>query len=258
VDALLAVNIGNTRVGLGVFDLSASRALPRPEPAGSFPLPQSGPFSPSFEPGRPVRTALVASVNPPCDGPVLDWIRRELGAKPLRFPQDVPAAVKTRYHPPDAPGADRLANAVAASEELKKTCVVVDAGTAITVDAVSGDGPELLGGAILPGIELAATALSQGTALLPEVRNADPGPAIGTSTRSAISSGILRGLAGAADRLVADIRRELGADAPVLATGGDAARLAALCTTDMQVRPYLTLVGLAVPYLRHAGGAPDA
>lgn len=256
--SFLAVSIGNTRVGLGVFDLSAGGALPRPGTAGSFPLPQSKPFSPPFQPGQPVGAAVVASVNPPCEGPVLEWIEREFGAKPLCFPRDVPAPIENRYDPADALGADRLANAIAASEELEETCLVVDAGTAMTVDAVSADGPEILGGAILPGIALSAAALSRGTALLPVFEITDMGPAIGTSTRTAMSSGVLRGLAGAIDRLVADIWKELGADTPVLATGGDASRFAALCTTDMQVRPHLTLVGLAVAYLRHARGAPAA
>lgn len=175
----------------------------------------------------------------------------------LRFPQDVPPLIENQCRPPDATGADRLAAAVAAHAEFGPPCIIVDAGTAITVDAVGGDPPAFLGGAILPGIRLAADALARSTALVPEIPHLSPGPAIGISTADAVASGVLRGLAGAVDRIIADVTSELSGSAPVITTGGNADLLSALCRTEMQVRPHLVLTGLAVAYFGLGARAPE-
>ena len=161
--------------------------------------------------------------------------------------------MENRCQPPEAVGADRLANAVAAYDELRATCLIVDAGTAATIDAVSAGGPAFLGGSILPGIGLAAHALAKGTALLPSLAVRELGPAIATSTTAAITSGVARGLAGAVDRLVSDMATELGGCEHVILTGGDADRLAGLCNTPMALRPLLTLRGLALAWLARDG-----
>ncbi len=246
MSSLLTASIGNTRVALGMFDLPIAGPSPQPVLAASFPLFEAEAFSPEFQPAGPVAAAVLASVNPPHDAAVEAWIARRFGVKPLRFPDDVPLLIENRCKPPEAVGADRLANAIAAWHEFGTSCVIVDAGTAVTVDAVSADGPAFCGGAILPGLALWTRTLARSTALLPESRLEESGPAIGRSTLSAISSGTLRGLAGAIDRLVADIARELGGCGHVIITGGDAQRLAPFCKTDMTIRQHLTLTGLAL------------
>jgi len=255
VSALLAVSIGNTRVGLGVFAGPAVEGPPLPDVTVSVPLPQGGAFSPEFEAGTAVDAAVVASVNPPATAPVLDWIAASFDVDPLLFPRDLPPGLANRCDPPDAVGADRLANAVAAYDEFRTTCIVVDAGTAITVDVVSADGPAFLGGAILPGPALAARALSQGTALLPELALTDTAAAVGASTAAAVSSGVLRGLAGAADRLISDIRDEVGICEHTVVTGGDADWLMRYCEAMLAARPHLTLSGLAAAYRAHGPGS---
>ena len=216
-------------------------------------MPDAGPFHLDFEAAESVDAAIVASVNPPCERPVLEWIAERYGVEALHFPADVPLPMKNLCQPPEAAGADRLANAVAAYDEFKADCVIVDVGTAATVDAVSASGPAFLGGSILPGAGLAAHALAKGTALLPNLAVREPGPAIATSTTGAITSGVARGLAGAVDRLVSDMADELGGCEHVLLTGGDADRLALLCKTPMIARPHLALQGLALAWAAHAG-----
>lgn len=250
MDALLAVNIGNSRVGLGLFDLARSRApLPRPDSATSVPVGDPDEFSPDFETDAEPTACVLASVNPRVEAAVVGWTRARFGVPVRRFPDDVPAPCPSAYRPPESAGADRLANAVAAFAEQRRACIVVDAGSAITVDAVADDGT-FLGGAILPGPVLAARALASQTALLPECEPRDEGAPIGASTGEAIRSGILRGAAGAVDRLVADVGAELGGGPPAVLTGGAAPILQRLCRTEWVVRPHLTLSGLALAALR--------
>lgn len=249
--ALLAVTIGNTRLGLGCFELPAPAHPRRPAWAAWLPLPRTRSFNPRLPPCEGVEAVVLASVNPQHSAAVTSWILRRFGLRPLTFPDDVRPPITNRCRPPGAVGADRLAAAVAAWSEFRSACIIIDAGTAVTVNAVSADGA-FIGGAILPGAALAAEALAAGTALLPSVKARASPRAIGRSTRAAISSGTLRGLAGAVDRLVADFRRELPGAEHVVITGGDAGLLARFCRTPMCHRPSLVLCGLAVSYLSAA------
>jgi len=135
---------------------------------------------------------------------------------------DLPLEVKTEQ--PDRVGIDRLAAATAASRLVspKKGCVVIDCGTAASVDMVSVD-RQFLGGAILPGPALLSRSLADGTSLLPEVsslgRGAAP-PMPGRSTNSAIAAGVGFGIRGAVCRLVDEARRDLGPEAEIFLTGG--------------------------------------
>jgi type III pantothenate kinase len=247
MNRLLAINVGNARVGLGLFDLSDAGPVPDPKYASAVPAPSAERFAPYLPDGADPDAVLLLSVNPAGAALVADWVRERFGVDPLLFPRDIPAPIANRYEPPVAVGADRLANAAAAYAELRAACIVVDAGTAVTVDAVSAEGA-FQGGAILPGAVLMARALTEGTALLPELELAGTESAIGRSTAAAMSSGVLRGLAGAIDRLIADAREELGGAEHVLITGGDAERLRGLTATRMDHRPHLGLAGLALAY----------
>ena len=135
---------------------------------------------------------------------------------------DFPLGVKTDQ--PDRVGIDRLAAATAASHLVssKNGCIVIDCGTAASVDMVASEG-QFLGGAILPGPALLARSLADGTSLLPEVSSlghASPPPMPGRSTNNAITAGIGFGIRGAVCRLVDEARRELGPEADIFLTGG--------------------------------------
>ena len=135
---------------------------------------------------------------------------------------DFPLGVKTDQ--PDRVGIDRLAAATAASHLVssKNGCIVIDCGTAASVDMVASEG-QFLGGAILPGPALLARSLADGTSLLPEVSSlghASPPPMPGRSTNNAIAAGIGFGIRGAICRLVDEARRDLGTEADIFLTGG--------------------------------------
>lgn len=155
-----------------------------------------------------------------------------------------------RYDNPHEVGADRIANAVAAYERVGGAVIVVDFGTATNFDVISSDGA-YLGGAIAPGVETSAEALFTKAARLSKVDLEPPARAIGTNTRASIQSGLMLGEAAMVDGLVRRVWSELGAETPVIATGGLAPRMAPLCETVSEVDVDLTLEGLRIVFERN-------
>ena len=153
--------------------------------------------------------------------------------------------IRVAWEHPETVGIDRLASATAAYHRHRHAAIVVDVGTAITVDAVSSEGT-YLGGAIAPGLRLALKALSQGTNLLPDVALVSPEHAIGTSTPECLLSGVVYGSAGLADALVRGMNATLGGEARIIGTGGDIDRIAPISETIEEVDPYLVLRGLRI------------
>lgn len=193
-------------------------------------------------------TVIVASVNPPALAR-LAALAAGKGAGALRVAgTGFPIPLRTDVEAPERVGTDRLLGALAAYARAGGACITVDVGTAVTVNAVRADGV-FLGGAILPGPDLMARALADGTAQLPPVDLPADAPPVGRSTEQAIAAGVLVGAAGAVAALVAGARRSVGPDAPVLVTGGGAGRLVAHLPADCrQVVPDLVLEGLVIAY----------
>lgn len=156
-----------------------------------------------------------------------------------------------RIDNPKEVGADRLVNAVAAFDRYRKTCVVVDFGTAITYDVVSDTG-EYLGGIITPGVEISLDALYERAAKLPKVELVAPRGVIGKSTVEAVRSGVAHGFAGQLEGIVRRLRAELGAGTPVIATGGLARVVVPFASHAVDaVDDHLTLTGLRLIYARN-------
>jgi len=192
--------------------------------------------------------SVVPSVERVFNGTML----RVTGRSPVAIGPNSPLGFKAKYHPLSSLGRDRLAAASGAVELTGVPVIIVDFGTAITVDAVSRKGV-FLGGAIAPGPGLSAAALARGTARLPLSRLSPPDRAIGRSTKECLSSGIVIGLASLADGLVARIIREMGEKrVPVLATGGAARLIAPYSKTMRRVIPGLVLMGIRVVAQRTA------
>jgi type III pantothenate kinase len=164
--------------------------------------------------------------------------------------EGVKLGMPIRTDNPREVGADRLMNAVAAFEQVRGACVVVDFGTSINYDVVSQDG-EYLGGAIAPGVQISMDALTQRAARLVKVEIEAPASAIGRSTQAAIRSGIVYGFAGQVDGIVSRIREELGVEAKAIATGGLAEAIAPFCDEIDEVDDLLTLNGLRIVWERN-------
>jgi len=194
---------------------------------------------------------IVASVVPPVDGAVRKGLQRAFGMKPEFVTAQSRLGIKVRIKKPAQVGADRLANAVAAMEFYGAPSIVVDLGTGTTFDVVDKNGA-YCGGAILPGLGISLRALHDFTAKIPLVQFEPVHYAIGRTTEEAVRSGVYHGAIGTVRELLSEIRGELGALAPAVATGGWC-RVFKGTRLFPHIEPDLTLKGLALIWRnRHA------
>lgn len=246
---LLVIDIGNTNIVMGVYDgnrlidswrVRTERNMTEDE----FHLLASGLFSRAGIDTEAIRETIIASVVPPMVNILDAFCRRYLHQAPHWVEAKTFKGMPIRYKNPSEVGADRIVNAVAAYERYRCALIVIDFGTATTFDVISHDGA-YLGGAISPGIMIAAEALFQKASKLPRVELlCSPESAIGTDTASSMQSGILFGYAGLVDGMVERIQTELPSKAKVLATGGLAPLIAGISRSIESVEPDLTLEGL--------------
>jgi type III pantothenate kinase len=189
------------------------------------------------------REAIICSVVPGATARIAQALRHG-GLRRVRVVgRDVKVPLKNRYKHPKQVGQDRLVGAYDAWRRYRTDCIVVDFGTAITIDLVTRTG-EYLGGAIAPGLELSLEALASRTALLPRVGLRAPSGALGRDTASSIRAGIVYGAAALCDGLVGRLKRRYAPRATVVATGGSSRFLARYATSIHHVRPFLVLEGL--------------
>jgi type III pantothenate kinase len=249
---LLAVDIGNTNITIGVFDGSKMKATWRvatgvhrmPDEYASLMLHL---FEHEGIAASKITDTILCSVVPPLTGVFEEMCRHYLKVSPILVEAGVKTGVRISMDNPKEVGADRIVNAVAAHQLYGGAVIVIDLGTATTFDAVSKEG-DYLGGAIAPGIAIATEALFARTAVLPRVELTHPKRAIGRNTVAAMQSGIVFGYAGLIEGIVARIKEELGGKAKVVATGGYAELLARETPAIDEVNPDLTLIGLRLIY----------
>lgn len=206
--------------------------------------------------------AVVAEFGPAWAGiccvagaAVLERVEAVLGDLPRQrlTAQAQGHGIVNRYERPESLGADRYAGLIACRRGGRAPCVVVSAGTALTVDALAGDGV-FLGGMILPGAALMRRALAEGTAAVPEA--AGQWQAFPRCTADAVATGILAGHAGAVAALRQRLAEAFGREVPVVLSGGDAEALAGHLPGPVEVVPNLVLEGLL--WLARDLGAPGA
>ncbi len=278
---LIAVDVGNSRIKLGLFRQTVAIGLPEPEatlhltgrlpefdqldawlaalvvpPGHHVPMvggkPPEGGTTSAGNIG-PLRWH-IGSVNRPAASRLIDWLRdhRPDDEIVLLTSGDLPLVVKLPR--PDMVGVDRLLDALAANRLRTpgRPAVVVDVGSAITVDLVDADGA-FRGGAILPGIAMSARALHEFTDLLPQIdmaELAEPPPALGTATVAAMRSGLFWGAVGSVRHLVEQLTGghhvPMVGDAEVFLTGGAGPVVAQLMGTSARYVPHLTLAGIAL------------
>jgi type III pantothenate kinase len=254
----LAVDVGNTRIKFGVFERTDSKSSKVELPLCIASMAVSvneeldwGQVTVHFEEwGANLTRAAVAGANPAGVEKVLSGWPDGIWPEPVavRRAAELPLRVNAEY--PEKVGIDRLLDAVAANvlRPPADPAVVVDAGTATTINFISAEGA-FEGGAILPGLELGARALHQYTALLPlvDVQSLllNPVAALGRNTPGAISSGLWYGQIGAIREIVARLAESVGRPPLVLVTGGNARWLAPALGGDVRCEPDLALRGLA-------------
>lgn len=243
---LLAIQVGNTRVQLGRFaadGLEESLRLPKGDLAAIV-----AEVTRLWEGmrGEPQAAIALASVNEKTAQPLESMLEDQLGIEVYRIGDDIPVPIGESLDPETIVGVDRLLNAAAAWDKLKQACVVVDAGTAVTVDFVDGHGT-FHGGAIAPGLALQLKALHDYTDALPSIEFRTPSDdAFGRNTVEAMLRGVYEGVRGLVWRLVERYSEAYGAYPLVIATGGDAEALFGHDELVNRIVPDLTLQGMAV------------
>ena len=243
----LAIDVGNTNIHIGTFENGALRATYTVKIESPQTLQENIEKAANPHVFRGADAIVVASVNPPVEKSFTEYIKRDAKIPPLRIGKDIPISIPVLTDNPEKVGTDRLVNAIAAFERTKNWTVVVDAGTAITIDGIDNNGA-FLGGVIAPGMGIASKALHRYTALLPDIQPQKPENVLGKNTAQALHAGIYWGTVGMIRYLVDMICNEMGNTPTVLATGGDATALAREIPTITTVLPDLTLEGIGLVY----------
>jgi type III pantothenate kinase len=259
---LLAADVGNTEIVLGVFDGTELRHTWRlstrsEQTSDELALQLAGLLEHrALDLRRDVTGLCVASVVPDLTSAFREMAADSLSVAPVIVGPGTKTGVPVLTDNPREVGADRVMNALAAFSRFGGPAIVVDFGTSTNFDVVSTAG-EFIGGVIGPGIQVAAASLVSRTARLPRVELLPPPSVIGKNTVECIQSALIFGTADMVDGIVARVTRELGADPTTVATGGLAPLVIPHCRSVQHHEPWLTLEGLRLVHERNAG-ADDA
>ncbi|HRK32098.1 MAG TPA: type III pantothenate kinase [Tepidisphaeraceae bacterium] len=247
---VLVINVGNSRMAMGAFVAGELTHVSRVSLKN--PVDWPGAIAEAWRPLANAADAAVvgASVNPALVESIEQAAETATGRRVQWVGKQVDLPIKVLTENPAATGVDRVLAVAAAYEQMQKACVVVDAGTAITIN-VCDDKGSFLGGAIAPGAGTMLQSLSTNTANLPAVTLAVPSDVIGRSTEDAIRNGVYHGLRGMVKEVVENYATELGTWPDIIATGGDARTLFDGWELIHAISPDLVLYGIALAYAEH-------
>jgi type III pantothenate kinase len=256
---LLAIDVGNTNIVLGIFDGSSLVASWRLATDRGRTADELGILTTELITHRGIDPhgidgIVMACVVPPLTATTIAMGIRYFGRTPMNVDGIANTGMPVRYDAPAEVGADRIVNAIAAFERYGRPTgrpiIVVDFGTATTFDAISEKG-EYLGGAICPGVQISADALFQRAARLPRIDVRKPASIIGRTTIASMQAGLFFGYVGLVEGIVQRMRGELGEGAACIATGGLAEIIAPETKVIEAVEPDLTLLGLRLVWERN-------
>lgn len=253
-DALLAVDIGNSRIGMAIWDDDGLHGVRRVSTARADTWqPALGEIWAATT-GTKSRAIVIGSVGPKVARQFADLAAEVCGLDPVHVRDDLPLPMLLDIENPKEVGVDRVCAAAAAYDRLQAPCAVASFGTATTVDCVSADG-HFLGGAILPGLEMSCDALHDHTAALPRVAPAAPLSVFGKNTHDAIVTGVVCAAVGALREIVERFATELHQWPHVVITGGSAPLIAQTADFVDSHVPDLCLMGVALAYRKAVGQA---
>jgi len=254
---LLAIDIGNTSIEVGVFRAEElyrhwKIKSEREKTCDEYQITLLNLFALSELDVSTVKAVIISSVVPPLTPVFKELSRAMFHSNPLVVGPGLKTGMPILYENPQDVGADRIAASIAALERYGGPAIIVDFGTATTFDAVSAKG-EYLGGAIAPGIQIAAEALYLKTAKLPRIEIAKSKRAIGRTTVASMQSGLYFGYIGLVANIIKAIQEELGGECAVVATGGDFSLICSEIDVFSHQAPYLVLDGLRIIHERNVG-----
>jgi type III pantothenate kinase len=247
---LLVLNLGTSRLAIGSFAAGELGEVTRVShnKRGDWPGLIETQWNRIAK--REGAAVVASSVNPALEEPLEQAVGDVTGRRVLWVGKDIDVPIKVLTDEPEKTGIDRILSVAAAYEQMGKACVVVDAGSAITVNLCNDKG-EFLGGAIAPGVSMQLDALNQRTATLPHVDFEIPEGCVGKSTKQAILQGVYHGVRGMVKELTEQYATELGQWPEIIATGGDAKMLFEGWELVHAIAPDLLLYGIALAYAEH-------
>lgn len=254
---LLAIDIGNTNIVIGgikdnqiVFE--ARIATDRSKTSDQYAVDIKDILSLFDVKAEDIQDCIISSVVPPVFNSVRTGILKVTGKSPMVVGPGLKTGLKIHMDNPAQVGSDRIVIAVAALAEYKPPLILMDLGTATTLEVV-GEDNSYLGGCIIPGVRISLDALTSRTAQLPGIRLERPKQVIGKNTVDCMRSGIMYGTAAMMDGMLDRIEEELGTSTTVVATGGIAQFIIPLCHREIKLEKDLMLKGLNLIYQKNKG-----
>ena len=249
---LLAIDIGNTNITLGVFEGDNIIHSWRLSTENTRTEDEYGVFIKNilkeYELDKKVKYAVIGSVVIQLTERIQIALKKYIGIDSLIVSHKIKTNVKIKTDIPSQVGADRIANACAASVLYSIPAIVVDFGTATSFDVVNSDN-EFIGGIITAGMKIQADALSTKTSKLPNLNIEESKSAIGRNTIDAMLSGVVRGHAAMIEGLINECEKELGKKATIIATGGYSSVISKYLNRKFNdINSDLTLIGLNIIY----------
>lgn len=248
---ILLIDIGNTNITIGfhnndeIVNTLRIKSIPEGQDIDEFTQLLNDSVR-QYKPEKP-KGAVICSVVPETTSLIKNAIKKTYGIGPLNVNHTIRTGLNFLIKDAEGLGADRIANAVAAHKLYKGNLLIVDFGTATTFCVITAEG-DYKGGAIMPGLALAADSLAEKTAKLPRIILKNPEKVLGSDTMENILTGLIFGHAGAVERIIKEIKKELNADLSVIATGGLGSLITPYIESINHMNPLLTLEGLKFIY----------
>lgn len=252
---LLAIDIGNTNIVIGgirddKIAFEARIATDHIKTSDQYGVDIKNILSLFDAKPEDIKGCIISSVVPPVFNSIRTGIIKVIGKPPMVVGPGIKTGLNIQMDTPSQVGSDRIVIAVAALAEYKPPLILMDMGTATTLEVV-GEGNTYLGGCIIPGVRISLDALTSRTAQLPGIRLDRPKKVIGKNTIDCMRSGIMYGTAAMMDGMLDRLEDELGAKTTVVATGGMAQFITPLCRREIKLEKDLLLKGLNILYKKN-------